>query len=127
MIPENSQRTALLQYAQIQFGTDPEYPWQNDSDSAVLRQIGNDKWYGLFLVVPYHRLGINQTGSTDLLNVKCDPLAIGSLMQKPGCLPAYHMNKRHWLSLLLDGTLPLTELQFFLAESFQRTAVKRRK
>ena len=64
---------------------------------------------------------------TDILNVKCSPLETGSLRQKPGIFPAYHMNKTHWITILLDGTLPEPELFWLLDESYTLTMPKPRK
>jgi len=43
----------------------------------------------------------------DLINLKCDPeYALELRAQYPAIIPGYHMNKQHWNSLLMDGTLP---------------------
>ena len=52
--------------------------------------------------VPEHRLGLPGDGSVNVLDVKCDPRMIGSLLSEKGFLPAYHMNKSTWISVLLD-------------------------
>lgn len=41
----------------------------------------------------------------DVVNLKCDPIAIGSVIsENRGVYPAYHMNKQHWISVLLDSS-----------------------
>ena len=114
-------RSQVLDYVQDNYGTVPEYPWERTPDAAVLRQKGNAKWYGLIMRIPAQKLGIPTDAMTDILNVKCSPLEIGSLLQKPGIFPAYHMNKTHWISILLDGPVPEAELFFLLDQSFART------
>lgn len=127
MQASQSQRQAILQYAAEQYGTEPEYPWESTPDAAVLRHTGNSKWYGLLMRIPAKRLGIASDTEADILNVKCDPLETGSLQQKPGIFPAYHMNKTHWITILLDGTVPTAEIFQFLDESFYLTSQKQRK
>lgn len=39
-----------------------------------------------------------------ILDVKCVPLLSGSYIGKLGVIPAYHMNKAHWIGVLLDGS-----------------------
>lgn len=90
-----SQRERLLRYAAENYGTTPEYPWDGTPDAAVLRHPGNQKWYGLLMRIPSEKLGLAPDGTADILNVKCSPLETGSLRQKPGIFPAYHMNKTH--------------------------------
>ena len=116
-----SQRERLLRYAAENYGTTPEYPWDGTPDAAVLRHPGNQKWYGLLMRIPSEKLGLAPDGTADILNVKCSPLETGSLRQKPGIFPAYHMNKTHWITILLDGTLPEPELFWLLDESYTLT------
>ena len=56
--------------------------------------------------VPEHRLGLPGDGSVNVLDVKCDPRMIGSLLSEKGFLPAYHMSKSTWISVLLDVSGP---------------------
>ena len=36
-------------------------------------------------------------------------------------VPAYHMNKRHWVSVILDGTVPDSEIERLIMESYDLT------
>lgn len=121
-----SLRNDILQYAEHTFGTEPDYPWARDPDSAVLRHSDTAKWYGLILSVAGQKLGRNTHQKTDILNVKCDPVLLGSLLGQPGYLPAYHMNKGNWLTILLDGTVPLHDIIQLLHLSFELTDKKKK-
>ena len=57
----------------------------------------------------------------DILNVKSDPLLIGSLRSKQGYFPAYHMNKEKWVSIALDGSVPDDEIKNLLDMSYKLT------
>ena len=96
----------ILQYAQVHLGAEPEHLWAKFPRYAVLRHSENAKWFAVFLEVPGTRLGLERPESVDILDVKCGPLLAGSLLGIPGILPAYHMNKSNWVTLLLDGSLP---------------------
>lgn len=98
-----SYRQDVLDFAAKQYGTEPEYLWASAPDYAVLRHQ-NRKWYGLIMDVPREKLGLAGPERVDILNVKCDPHMIGSFRRRNGFLPAYHMNRSHWLTILLDGT-----------------------
>ena len=67
------------------------------------------------------KLGQKGDRIVDVLNVKCDPLLIGSLRTQPGYFPAYHMNKDRWLSIMLDGTVPSDEIKDLVKLSHQLT------
>ena len=92
-------RQELFTWIHQQYGTEPEYPWHDRN--AVLRHKDNNKWYGVVLEVSADKLGLPETGIMDVLNVKSDPLLIGSLRGQDGYFPAYHMNKEKWLSIQL--------------------------
>ncbi len=69
--------------------------------------------------VPREKLGIDGEGEVGILNVKCEPEMVHSLSQAEGFLPGYHMNKEHWLSILLDGTVEEIKILDFLDRSYE--------
>ena len=73
------------------------------------------------------RLGLAGDAPADVLNVKCDPILIGSLRREPGFLPAYHMNKNTWISILLDETVPDARIEFLLDLSYELVAPRIKK
>ena len=57
------------------------------------------------------------------LSLKCDPqLAIALREQYESVQPGYHLNKKHWNTLLLTGQLPWEEVQGFIRHSYQLVA-----
>ena len=84
------------------FSVSAEYPWADEN--FVFRHRDNRKWFAVAMRVSYRKLGIDREGETDIVDVKCDPMLMGSYRSQPGILPGYHMNKEHWLTILLDGS-----------------------
>lgn len=117
-------REELFSWCRQQYGTEPDYPWADRN--AVLRHRDTGKWYGAVLEVRRDRLGMQGEDSVDVLNVKCDPMLIGSLRMQPGFLPAYHMNKENWISILLDGAVSKEQIQNLTEISWQMTKKKRK-
>ena len=103
-------REAVLRYARETLGTQAEYLFASSPDCAVLRCRANRKWYGIIMRVGRDKLVRGGEGEVDILNVKCDPMMRASLLRKAGFFPAYHMNKTHWITMLLDGTVSVEEL-----------------
>lgn len=120
-------RDCILRCAMEQFGTEPEYLWPETPDCAVLRHADSRKWYALLMEVPCARLGLPGDGQMDTLTLKCDPVLIGALRTRKGFLPAYHMNKEHWLTLCLDGSVSEEEGLSLLEMSFALTQKKMKK
>ena len=116
-------RETVLQFAAEQFGTVPDYPWARMPDAAVLR-CGNGKWYGLVMPVRRDRLGLPEQTFSDVMNVKCDPMMLGSVRMQKGFFPAYHMNKENWISILLDGTVPAERVFSAMQMSYALAAQK---
>lgn len=107
---EASLKQKLFEYVKQKYGTEPDYPWEGDRVHAVLRHGDTGKWYAVAMTVPRKTIGIDDDGKTDILNVKCEPIMIGSLLMNDGYFPAYHMNKEHWITVILDGTVPFEEI-----------------
>lgn len=117
-------REKILDYALDYFGTNPDYPWESDPESLVLRHPENKKWYALIMRIPREKLCPDEIGQVDILNIKCDPIALGSLLKKDGCHPAYHMSKAHWLTIRLDGSVDYNEIVTLLNMSYAMTIPK---
>ena len=124
---EKSYREAVLRYAEDTYGTTPEYLWKRTPNYAVLRNQANRKWYGAIIDIPRKTLGLTGEGIVDILDIKCSPVMIGSLLEQEGYLPAYHMNKNNWITVLLDGTVPLEGILPLVDLSYQLTEPKLRK
>ena len=120
-------RQQLFGFVKKEYGTVPEYLWEGDFDTAVFRHDDTKKWFGIVMHVKRSTLGLDGEGTTDVLNVKCDPLLIDMLVQQEGYLRAYHMNKRHWISILLDSALPFEEICSMTDQSFHMTEKKQPK
>lgn len=58
-------------------------------------------------------------------NVKCNPDYAEELREKYACiLPGYHMNKRHWNTIIIDGSLSVSQLRAFIKNSYSLVAKK---
>lgn len=117
-------RQHIFQYVKRQYDTEPDYPW--DDENAVLRHKKNNKWYGVILQVSYEKLGLPDDGVVDVINVKSDPMLIGSLRMREGFHPAYHMNKDKWISIRLDGSVSAEEIERLIDVSFELTGPKKK-
>lgn len=95
-------RDKIISYAKEQYATDPEYLWLKTPDAFVLRNPDNKKWYALVMNVKKSVLIPDAEGFTDIINLKCEPITRECLLAEGRCFPAYHMNKKHWISIISD-------------------------
>ncbi len=117
-------RQDIFAWAKRQYGTEPDYPWGDNS--AVLRHKENNKWYGLIMEVGRDKLGLPGEGTVEALNVKCDPQMVGALRTREGFHPAYHMNKEKWITIRLDGSVPKEDIKNLVSISYQMTEPPRK-
>lgn len=88
-----------------------DYPFHDDN-WTLMRHRKNKKAFALV----FERMG------KIWINVKCDTEWRDFWRQAhASVLPAYHMNKEHWNSIILDGTIPDKEIVQMIAESFELT------
>ena len=107
----------IFEYVQKLYGTIPEYLWSKLPDSAVLRPE-NGIWYAVIMTVEKSKLGLEGNDLVDIMDVKCDPEMISMIIQTYGFLPGYHMNKQHWITILLEGSVSEAKILDFLDMSY---------
>ncbi|QKY71019.1 MmcQ/YjbR family DNA-binding protein [Lentibacillus sp. CBA3610] len=99
-------RDDIFKYVREKYDTLPDYPFKQFPNYAVLRHATNRKWYGLVMNVHPEKLELDGNEEIEILNLKCSPELNGSLRKRRDILPAHHMNKEHWYTLVLERTDP---------------------
>jgi predicted DNA-binding protein (MmcQ/YjbR family) len=112
-------RSEILDYVKRKFDCEPEYAFEKYPNYIALRHDKHGKWFGLIMNVPRDRLGLDGGEIVDVIDVKCRPLTVNILSEKLGFLPAYHMNKEHWITILLDGSVTKKDITKLIDESYE--------
>lgn len=116
------QRQQILDYVATQYGILPEYLWEKFPSYAVFRHSNKKtKWFALIANVPKIKLGLTGEGNAEILNLKGEPEMVSLLRQDPNVLPAYHMNKTHWFTIVLDSGFSTEEIVPLLDWSYRLT------
>lgn len=111
----------IINYIQNHYGVSPEYLWPDTPNVCVFRHQHNRKFAVVMNDIPAAKLGLKENNSLNLINLKCDPeLAKMILIDHKNIFPAYHMNKKHWISVVLENC-EMEELKNLLAHSFRLT------
>lgn len=118
---KNMNRTALEAYLTEVYSIQGEHPWIQYPSYTVFRHIANKKWFAVIMDIPRKNLGLPGDGEISVVNLKCDTRLIGSFREEPGIFPGWHMNKAHWLSVALDGTVEDEKIRFLVDMSYVLT------
>ncbi len=116
-IYKTDQASLLQKYVFEKYASIPEFPW-NDENSIVRRE-DNKKWYAAFLVIPSKRLGFDNDKKVEVVNIKAPPCEIERIVDNKSIFPAYHMNKKHWITVLFDSGLDFEEICQRVDESYR--------
>ena len=120
------ERDEFLQFCLEKFGHEPDYPFSEDFETAVLRHTDNKKWHALLMRVSRRKFGFESDEIINVLNLKLPLDMFGFFGATEGVYPAYHMNKLHWVSVLLPDA-PDEIVHFLTEKSFDATKSKKKR
>lgn len=120
-------RIELRKFIKDNYGSCPDCPWAKYPEYEVFRHSSNKKWFALIMNVPKSKLGLQGNDTLEIVNFKCSPILIGSLLEEEGFFPAYHMNKTNWITAVLGETADSEKIKMLLDMSFEATSPKIRK
>ncbi len=113
----------LIAHVRTLYGDELEHLWRRSPENAIVRRRDNEKWYAAFLVIPRLKLTGDSKERTEVLNLRVEPGTLEGCVDHVSRFPGYHMNKKNWVSLCLDGSVPFEELAERLDTSY-RLALK---
>lgn len=119
-------RQAFLDYCLDTYGTAADYPFDEDFETAVFRHANTRKWYAIMMRVSRRKFGFDSDECVDVVNLKLPVEMFGSFQASEGVYPAYHMNKTHWISVLLPDVQEAL-LAFLVGASYEATREKKQK
>ena len=118
----------IFKYVKEKYAVEPDYPLPTAPGFPVLRHKDNRKWFAIIMDAPREKLGLSGEERVDVINVKLsDPLLADMVVQQDGYFRGYHSSRGNWISILLDGTVPVDEICRWIDESYAVTASKKTK
>lgn len=121
----SDQANRLTRYILERFQVEPDFPWEKEARYqayGVFRHASNRKWFALIMRVK--RAVLDKDGNpalVDVINLKIQPEHGDALHQLPGVYPAYHMNHKTWISVVLDDTQTDEAIMQWIEDSYQLT------
>ena len=121
---KSSGAAAIIRHVKEKYGDKLEFLWANFPRNAVLRRQDNRKWYAAVLTVAQNKIGLAGDNIIEIVDVRMAPEDVAVRVDGQRIFPGYHMNKKHWVTLLLDGSMPEEELLALVDESYALAAKK---
>lgn len=107
----------IISYVKSTYEDEPEYLWEYFPNNAVFRNSKNEKWY--LAILTAKGKNFNREGDIELIDLKADTLNIEKIVDNKKFYPAYHMNKKHWFTIILDGSVSFKEICKYIDKSYE--------
>lgn len=115
---EFKQSLQILDYTKKTYGTEPEYLWEKFPRNAVGRRSDNKKWYFALLSVKGSALGLETNDIIEVVDLRVNKTEVTELLKQDNIYPAYHMNKKSWITIILDGSMEVNDIYEFIDKSY---------
>lgn len=109
----------IVAYIKNKYRDELEFLWEKSPKNAVVRRKSSKKWYAAILTISKRKLNLNSDEIIEIINLHNSPEEIEKLIDNKKYFPAYHMNKKHWCTICLDGTVELKEIYKLIDISYE--------
>lgn len=110
----------VIQYVQDTYQDELEFLWPKTPSNAIFRRKETKKWYAALLTIQKNKLGLPSDEVIEIfLDLRNQPEKVTALVDGQQFFPGYHMNKKYWLTIFLDGSVPFEAIKGLIDESFQ--------
>ena len=109
----------IIDYINNKYGDKLEFLWEKSPKNAVVRKKSTKKWYAAILTISKRKIGLNSYELVEIINLHNSQEEIEKLIDNKKYFPAYHMNKKHWCTICLDGTVELKEIYKLIDISYE--------
>lgn len=113
----------IINYINKKYSAEPEYLWEKFPNNAIFRDNKSAKWYAALLTVKKRKVNIDEDGDVEIIDLKAKPEIINTIVDNNNYLPGYHMNKKHWFTIRLDGSVDIETIYNYIDLSY-KTVVK---
>ncbi|MDE7454402.1 MAG: MmcQ/YjbR family DNA-binding protein [Clostridia bacterium] len=109
----------VIQYVQQKYDDDLQYLWKTFPGNAVWRRKDNNKWYGALLIISKRKLGLDSDEVIDVIDLRIDPEVLPTILDNQKYFAGYHMNKKKWFTMPLDGSVDVEEIYDWIDKSYE--------
>ena len=109
----------IIEYVKNKYGDELEFLWEKSPKNAVIRRESSNKWYAVILTISKRKLNLDSDKIIEVINLHNIAEEIEKLIDNKKYFPAYHMNKKYWCTICLDGTVELKEIYKLIDISYE--------
>lgn len=116
---KSNQAKQIIKYIKEKYEIEPEFLWKKFEGNAVFRHKENKKWYGILLTVAKSKLLDTESSEmVEVIDLRILPEDIEKLVDNKKYFLGYHMNKRHWFTIILDDSVSIEEIFKYIDDSY---------
>ena len=116
---KNKQTKNLIEHIRNTYGDELEYLWKKFPNNAIWRRKDTEKWYAALLTIPKSKLGVNSDEIVEILDFRVDTEELKTLVDNKKYFLGYHMNKKHWCTIILDNSVSDDEIYLMIEKSYK--------
>ena len=109
----------IIDYVKNKYGDELEFLWEKSPKNAVIRRESSNKWYAVILTISKRKLNLDSDKIIEVINLHNIAEEMKKLIDNKKYFPAYHMNKKYWCTICLDGTVELKEIYKLIDVSYE--------
>lgn len=110
---------SAIAYIRNTYHSELEYLWEKNTETSIWRRNDNKKWYGVLMKVSRRKFGLPSDERAEVINLRMEPAALDSCLDGKNFFRGWHMNKKHWVSVILDGGITNETLFSMIDESYR--------
>ena len=116
---KSTQVRELIEFVRDTYQDELEYLWEKSPNNAIWRRKDSEKWYAALLTVSRRKLGIDSDEMAEIIDLRIEPEKLEQLLNHENYFSGWHMNKKSWYTIILDGSVPTEEIKNRLEHSYE--------
>ena len=109
----------IIEYVREKYGDELEYLWEKFPSNAIWRRKDNAKWYGIILLISKRKLGLDSDEQVEAIDLRIKPEILPTIVDGKRYFPGYHMNKKSWFTMCMDGSVSFEEICDWIDKSYK--------
>ena len=112
------QTNTIIEFVRDYYSDELEFLWEKSPNNAIWRRSDNKKWYGIILTVEGNKVGLETEKPVEIIDLRMNPADAEAILSRENYHPGWHMNKKSWYTLVLDGSVSDDEIKERIKESY---------